>query len=247
MVLHDDGSPYLHRLIAGEYLVMLLERRAFHLKSQNFQKSDPEDGVLPEACFAAPHKGPLERALNVNDDVLTSTALALNEDRMRRYIMCWTHDPSDRWRDAYGDAGTRFELLASRIQLEQMLGYEWKNGAYFPPRKQIDELGGAKCDAELKAAVYCSEDTPLPVVANPSATARKVPDLDWEKEFRIEVTDLGNHEQKKLIRWPITSFDELIIKSPTSCDESLVGRISIFAKNLGIKVGKQKARPGRSG
>jgi hypothetical protein len=230
--MHSDGPPYFHHLIPGKYLILLLDLQAFHLLPQN-KDSYNSDGVLPDACISSPHRGQLERSLNVPDDVLISNAQALNKDRERRYIMSWTYDP---WRDKYSDKGTRYELMASKLQLEKIMGYEMKNEAYFPPKKQIDALDGAMCDAELKETVYCAEDTSLSVVSNPSATARKALDLHWEKEFRIEATAPENHVRQELLRWPITSFGGLVIKRPSVCDKTDLGEISTLAENLGIRM-----------
>jgi hypothetical protein len=238
MILHADGSPMLHHFIRPEYLIALLEVRAFRLGRQDRQ-SDLGDGILPDACFDQPFRGPLEDSLGASDSFLKSQAAGIAALRQQTFIMCWSFDPSSMARSVYGENGERCEIQISETNLKKVLGYEWLKGGEWPPRRRsFSEFGGGKATAQLKEVLYTDGTKAISVVPSYFATAHKRQKFSEEKEIRIEVVapmECGIIKQEvAFIQWPLTTFSGLGISVTKRTPAPAVVRIFALAADLGI-------------
>jgi hypothetical protein len=232
----------LNHFIKPEYLISLLERRAFHLLRQDCQ-SDPADGLLPASTFDQPFQGSVEEILGLKRSFLQSQARAVAALRTRTFIMSWAISPSASVRARYGERGQRCELQVSTINLKRMIGYEWIREDEFPPRSiPIAEVAGAIATAQLKSPHYTGGASAIPVVPSYFATAHKNKQrYSEENEVRIEVVILPENgclrPSDTLIRWPIASFVGLRILLTEQTPRDAATRLYALAAGLNVPVG----------
>ena len=241
MTLHPDRSPLLHHFIKPEYLIALLEKRAFHLLRQDKQ-SDVNDGKLPDACFENPYIGPFERAIGANEAFLKNRAVGIEYNRHRRFIMSWTLDPSEKMRMKYGENGKRCEIQSSILNLRRLLGYTCIDGAVFPPKcRPCPEILQAKVRVELNEPVYTDGNTPIPVLVSTLASAHKDADkYEYENEIRIQAfimppsIQIGPNDI--LVSWPIATFEGLVIQVGPLISREKRDKITLLASDYGIRI-----------
>lgn len=237
MILHPDGSLLLHHFIRPEYLIALLEKRAFHLTRQDLQPSDSNDGVLPPDCFSNPYIGSFERAHGIDKDFAISQAHAIASLQPRTYIMSWTKEPSDQLRRQYGENGGRCELRTSLNALAAMIGYVRS----VPPDQSVAELPGVLACAQLKATHYTDGSAPISVFPSAFATTHKdASQFSTDAEIRIEaVAETDNFEPAQmppLILWNIHRFTGLSVTFAPRITVQERERISALCTELSIPV-----------
>ena len=237
MIFHPDGSLLLHHFIRPEYLIALLEKRAFHLTRQDLQPSDPNDGVLPPDCFSNPYIGSFERAHRIDKNFAISQAYANASLRPRTYIMSWTKEPTEQLRQRYGENGGRCEIRASLVTLMAMVGYS----GVVPPHQEIQELPGLIADAELKPTRYVDRTRPISVF--PSAFATECKDAKQfhsDEEIRIKAVvdtyELDASQMPKLILWNIRRFTGLSVTLAPRISDHDREEISRLCKELSVPI-----------
>lgn len=242
MLFHADGSPLLTHFIRPCHLLTLLRNRAFCLVRVDQQKGAPSDSKLPQACFDQPHHGSLEQGLGLNDEFLKSQAAAIEADRDRTYLMCWTHDPTPHMEVVYGENGARCTIELSVIQLKILLGYGWAQGAEFPPaRRPLPGMPHAYLSVQLIEPLYTDGTSAVSVVPSYFATAHKDEQFAGEAEIRVQgfvgppekdVGGLGH-----FLPWELPHFNGLGIgakvpESEAAEIEKLSGQLSIPVRRL---------------
>jgi hypothetical protein len=248
MLFHADGSPLLTHFIRPCYLLTLLRNRAFCLVRVDQQKSDPSDSKLPQACFDQPHHGPLEQGLGLNDEFLKSQAAAIEADRDRTYIMCWTHNPTPHMEAVYGEYGARCTIELSEIQLKILLGYGWAPGAEFPPaRRPLPDLPHAYLSVQLIEPLYTDCTSAVSVVPSYFATAHK--DAQFAREAEIRVQGFVGPPEKKVgglghfLPWSLPYFYGLAIGIGAKVPDPEATEIEKLSGQLSIPVRRLTASP----
>ncbi len=241
MIYSDDGSRVLTNFIPPQFLLALLQARAFHLVRLDQQRGDPDDGKLPPACFDQPYRGAVEDALRIPDRILKSHARTFESDRIRTFIMSWTIDPSEHMQAEYGKHGQRCRLQISESRLKASLGFERKQECEFPPRRRpVPEIRGADTTVELFEANYTTNTEAIPVVPSPFAAAHKREQYRDEAEIRIQAVlrphDIPVPPKVTVIRWPILSFAGLGISIGAKVDSDLADKIRVEAEGVGLVV-----------
>jgi hypothetical protein len=240
MILSPDGSPLQHHFIRPEFLIALLEKRAFHLIRQDQQKSDRNDGVLPRACFENPFIGPLERSLGIAKDFAIGQAHAITSLRPQTYIMSWTRELSEGNHQRYGEDGKRCRLQVSKLKLSSMIGYIQG----FPPKQEVHEVRGVRAHAQLKEPLYTDGTKPIPVFPPYYATVHKNAALfEQEAELRIEavpeIDRLDPETMPPLILWNIHRFTGLSVTFAPRITVQERERILALCTELSIPVFSQ--------
>ncbi len=109
-----------------------------------------------------------------------------------------------------------------------------------PNSRMIPEIPGGRATAELKAPHYSVGGEAIPVVAFPSATARKEAKFKTDAEMRIEaivmLDEIKPSDGLKSINWSLNSFAGLTISLGTKTSVADAKKIKMLAAKAGVPV-----------
>ena len=183
----------------------------------------------------------MERALGITDEFLKSQAAAIDADRDRTYIMCWTHNPTPHMQAVYGENGARCAIELSETQLKMLLGYGWAPGVEFPPaRRPLPDQPDAYLSVQLTEPLYTDGASAISVIPSYFATSHKGERFKEEAEIRIQGY-VGPPEKEfgelaHFLPWALPHFKGLVICIGAKIPQPEAAEIEKLARQFSIPV-----------